>query len=424
MTDLPTPPSLLLVGGARPVSISVAMVLEALAQARARGLRTHVTGPAEALAATAQVGSAADAVSAVRFVPPEETADWARRQAAQGERFDAVFALQEMAQIATAQAAEAIGAPGNPPDAIRRIRTKDACRAALAAAGFAQPRVRLCAGLREAEAFLQESRGPWIVKPRDAMGSIGVSRVTGPDGLPAALELLPDTAPFLVEEFVEGPEFSVEGVFLGGAPRILAVTAKEKVAPPHFVEVGHVLPAELPDQDRRRIEQQVSSALTVLGLRTGAFHVELWLTPRGVVLGEVHGRFGGDWIHRMVEYAIPGLELFGLVYDDMLGRADGPGPLEPLRGAAVRYLTPPPGRLLAVHGWDAVRAHGAVLHAELTVSPGDVIHPLHRSSDRVGLVVVGADTAARAHQLALELTESVRFETDPVPAGTVPATHR
>ncbi|MFJ9849041.1 ATP-grasp domain-containing protein [Streptomyces sp. NPDC101150] len=416
----PVPPRLLLVGGARAVSLSVDMLEQALAQARARGLATHVTGPADALAATDSALAAADAASPVDHAAPGATAEWARRRAAQGERFDAVFALQEMAQVAVAETAEAIGAPGNPPEAIRRIRTKDTCRRALAAAGFAQPEVRLCADAAEAGAFLRESAGPWIVKPRDAMGSIGVSLLSVPAELPAALQLLPDTKPFLVEEYVEGPEFSVEGAFLAGVPRVLAITAKEKVPPPHFVEVGHVLPAELPQPARHEIERQVAAALTTLGLRTGAFHVELWLTATGVVLGEVHGRYGGDWIHRMLAYAIPGLDVYGLLYDDMLAgdpRHGAPpatrGPLEAVRGAAVRYFTPPPGRLVAVEGWEEVRAHPDVLYSELTVAAGDVIRPLRRSGDRVGFLVVGAPDAAEARRRARELTDAVRFRTVP-----------
>ena len=99
--------------------------------------------------------AAADDASAVGFAVPEETAEWARRRVAAGERIVAVFALLEMAQVAAAETAAAIGAPGNLPEVIRGIRTKDACRAALAAAGFAQPAVRLCASAADAEAFLR-----------------------------------------------------------------------------------------------------------------------------------------------------------------------------------------------------------------------------------------------------------------------------
>ncbi|MFJ6610193.1 ATP-grasp domain-containing protein [Streptomyces sp. NPDC091289] len=417
MTTAPHPRELLLIGGGGEMTLSVDVAVQALEQARARGLRTHVTNRADTLAATPAVTAAADTATAVDFARPGDTADWAAGRAADGERPALVFGVREMAQEAVAATAHALELPGNPPAAVRRIRTKDACRAALAAAGFRQPAVRVCRDAAEARAFLAATAGPWVVKPRDGADSAGVRKVTGPEDLSAALDQLPDrAAPFLVEEFVEGREFSVEGVFAGGGPRVLAVTAKEKLPPPYFVEIGHVLPADLPEDTRRDIEDTVTAALTALELRFGLFHVELWLTGEGIVLGEVHVRVGGGWIHRMLPHVRPGLELYGTVYDDALGLpVDLPERLPaPERAAAARYFAPPAGRVTAIDGWDAVRAHPAVLHAELRVGPGDVVRDFRSGGDRVGAVVVGSATPAEARELARELVASVRFTVEPV----------
>ena len=410
-------PTLLFVAGARALPFSVNMAEAVLAQTAARGIRTIVTTTAPVLAATPSIVAAADEASVVGYTDPRENAEWARRRVAAGERIAAVFALLEMAQVAAAETAAAIGVPGNPPEVIRRIRTKDACRTALAAAGFAQPAVRLCANAADAEDFMRDAPGPWIVKPRDAMGSIGVSLVSSAADLPEALALLPDAGTFLIEEFVPGTEFSIEGIFLDGQPHFLAVTTKEKTSPPLFVETAHAVPADLPEPQREEVEEVVSAALLTLGLRVGAFHVEFWLTPGGVVLGEVHGRLGGDWLYLMLEYAIPGLEVFGLVIDDMLGLPRAPGPPRPTRGAAMRFLTPPPGTLVAVEGWDEVRAHPAVLHAELLISHGAEIPLVHSSRDRAAVIVTGAETSTRAREIAEELALSVRFVTAADGAG-------
>ncbi|MFE4536903.1 ATP-grasp domain-containing protein [Streptomyces scopuliridis] len=413
MTSALHRPELLLIGGGSEMTLSVDVAVQALEQARARGLRTQVTNLADTLTATPAVTAAADGAGAVDFTRPGDTAGWAAARAAAGERPAVVFGVRELAQEAVAETARALALPGNPPAAVRRIRTKDACRAALAAAGFRQPAVRLCADEAEARAFLAGSAGPWVVKPRDGMDSAGVRKITDADELPAALAQLPERdVPFLIEEFVDGAEFSVEGVFLGGSPRVLAVTAKEKLAPPYFVEIGHVLPADIPEETRRRIENTVTTALTALELSFGLFHVELWLTADGIVLGEVHARIGGGWIHRMLPHALPGLELYGTVYDDVLGR---PTRLPVAsRAAATRYFAPPAGRVVAVEGWDAVRSHPAVLHAELHASPGDVISGFRCGGDRVGAVVVGAPTPAEARELARRLVDSVRFTVEPV----------
>ncbi|MEU5384759.1 hypothetical protein ABZ391_12945, partial [Kitasatospora cineracea] len=97
-----TPPQLLLVGGAAPNPLSVDVAVQALAQARARGLRTHVTNQEATVAATPEVSGAADAASAVDFEDPAGSAKWAAARRAEGERFDVALAVREMAQVAAA----------------------------------------------------------------------------------------------------------------------------------------------------------------------------------------------------------------------------------------------------------------------------------------------------------------------------------
>ncbi|MEU1198331.1 hypothetical protein ABZ446_19120 [Streptomyces sp. NPDC005813] len=116
----------------------------------------------------------------------------------------------------------------------------------------------------------------------------------------------------------------------------------------------------------------------------------------------------------MLPYVIPGLEWFGLVYDDVLGRPIDRSALKPVRGSAIRFLTPPSGRLISVKGWDEVVAHPAVIHADLAVAPGDVIEPHRSVGNRVALIAVGADTPEEAQALARKLDASVRFVTEPV----------
>lgn len=414
-------PSLLFVGGANPLPSSVDIVTRAITEAHARGIRVHLVHTEEALARTPEVTALADTVSAVDPEDPDAVERWLGARLGAGECFDLVLGLRDPLQESVSRAARLLGVPGNTLEAVRRVRNKDTCRAALAAAGLRQPAVRLCGSEREAAAFLRASEGPWVVKPRDGMGSVGVRKVHGAAELPAALDALPDRDLFLVEEFVEGTEYSVEGVLLSSGPRVLAVTEKQVLPPPHFVEIGHVLPAELPVGARREIERRVVAALDALELRFGVFHVELWLTARGVVLGEVHPRPGGDWLHRLLTHAVPELELFGLLYDDLLGQgvpAEGPAAT---RGAAVRFLEAPPGRLVGVDGWDGVTAHPSVLRAQLTVAPGDLVAPVRESGDRAGYLVVGGESPAGARALATRLAEAVTFRVAPEPGGASPA---
>lgn len=399
-----TPSSLLFWGGSAPIGLGRDVGTRLLRQAAAREISTQVTVE---YPEAPQLSALAGELHRTEVEDPSAAVAWAR-----GRRFGMVLGVREQVQVALAEVAEAVGAPGNPPAAVRTVREKDRCRQALREAGLPQPEFQLCTDPAEARAFLQRTKGPWIVKPRDASGSVGVSKVSDPAGLAPAVAALPCRTAFLVEQFVEGPEYSVEGVFLRGEPRVLAVTEKKLLPPPNFVEAGHVLPADLPTGLQEEFEQAVTTALKALGLRFGIFHVELWSTAGGPVLGEVHVRNGGDWIHLMLEYAIPGLELFGLVMDDALGRDTGSHVLTPSRAAAVRFLAPPPGRVTRVDGWDGVLRHPAVLSADLTARPGDVVGEIRESYDRGGYFVVGAESPRKAADLADQLAAQVRFVVD------------
>ncbi|MFE5710105.1 ATP-grasp domain-containing protein [Streptomyces sp. NPDC056501] len=391
--------TLVILGGAAPVGAGHGrdLSLRALRQFKARGSRVVVTDTAEALAAAPEYASLADETHTVDYTDPEACVDWALEYR-ERHAVDAVTGFREYSVVAVAEVAAALGLAGNRPELVRTVRTKDVCRRTLSDLGFDQPASALCSSAEDIVRFLSRHGGPAVVKPRDAAGSEGVVCVDGPGeaahALARARRGLAD-GPVLIEEYVDGPEFSVEGIFAGGSPYALAVTRK-LLAPGTFVEAGHTTPVELPGGRHTEIAHEATRALKALGLTHGVFHVECWLTDRGPVLGEVHVRPGGDWLHAMVEWAHPAFELFGSLHDDLLGLPVAL-PTHPVRGAAVRFVLPEPGVVTGIDGWDAATAdRPGLIHAELSVAPGDVVLPAGSSGDRVGTVCLGAESAGAA----------------------------
>lgn len=385
----------------------------ASAQLRRRGIRL-VGADAGPLLASVGLSAGVQADSPVDEVVELEVqdADACRTWAEGRQGIDAVFTFREMCVEPVAAVAAQLGLPGIPPAVARTIRTKDLCRAALVAAGFSQPECTVAADMAEAERFLATTRGPWIVKPRSGMGSVGVGLVDGVEGLPAAAEAA-GGAPFLVETYVAGPEFSAEGLVRAGRPEVLALTAKRTGA--GFVETGHRIPAPLGPDLAARARRHVEAALISLGVTAGAFHVEFWLQDDAVVLGEVHARPGGDFLHAMLEHVRPGLELYGALVDDLLGKP--PAPLPSAAGAAgAEFLLLPPGTVTALEGWDAVLAEPSVLAADLAVAPGDQLGGVAGSADRHGVVAVGGDTSEAVEATLRRLLGGVHVQVrDPEP---------
>jgi biotin carboxylase len=322
---------------------------------------------------------------------PDDAADCARAVAARDD-ISAVMTIRELSVAAVAAIAQALRLRGNDPAVIERVRDKAQCRDWLRDHGFEQPGTRLCRSEDEAREFMRATGdGPWVVKPRDGLASIGVSLVGGPAELGAAIDRLDPDQPFLVETFVDGEELSAEGVMLGGRAHVVALTRKSLAPGGGFISARQRQPAGLPDAVASRASEDVARAVEGIGITHGHFHVELWLTAGGVVLGEMHARIAGDFIHLLVEETHPGLSMFGTLIDDLLGRrAAAPAP--PSGAAGVTFLTFPSGTITAIDGWEAIRDNEQVVACDLQVDVGDTVEETVGSFDRPAVMVVSAAT--------------------------------
>lgn len=433
---------LLLIGGA-----SMPAGWDCLDQADARDIPVWLADTPANLARLPRLTERAAAVLELPYHDPDSCVAWARSQRGR-QKFLGGYGFREQAVQSVAAVSEVLGTAGISLATARRLQDKAACRQALREHGFRQPPSALCRDRDEALHFMAAHQpGPWILKPPAAQGSVGISLLGGPQDLDPALAHLArsyadfarDTGTsqdqaaraertFLMEGFQTGTEYSAEGVCIDGRPRVLAVTEKLTTGPPHFVEVGHAMPADLGQAWEEAVDDAVCAALTALGLTWGVFHVEFWIDgPLGepaVVLGEMHARPGGDHIHTMTQH-ITGLELHGAVFDQFLGRLPATGRARPLPGAAIRFLTPVPGRITRVAGWEKVLADPRVLtgHCDLTV--GSVVRPLASYLDRTSYVVTSGPTRRAAADSAIELCTTVRVETDACPGpDTRPAPDR
>ncbi len=328
------------------------------------------------------------------------------------EDLSAVLTIREFSVAPVAAIAQRLGLAGNAPAAIDRIRNKDQCRDWLRARGFVQPRVRVCSSAEEAQRFMVETGdGPWIVKPRSSLASIGVTFLRGPEQLAVAIERIGGGERFLIETFVDGDEISAEGVMLGGRAKVLALTRKILDGSGGFIAAQQRQPADLPAEITALATREAQRAVEAVGITYGHFHVELWVTPDGVVLGEMHARSGGDYIHLMVDETHPGMSIFGLLIDDLLGRRVQ-NPIAPPSGAAaVTFLPFPSGTITAIDGWEAIRHDEHVVACALQVGVGDTIAATVGSFDRPAVFVVSAPTIEEVEAVTRRLQARVAVST-------------
>ncbi len=141
---------------------------------------------------------------------------------------------------------------------------------------------------------------PLIIKPADNGGSRGVTLVRDSNTLRQAFDRAIDWSPSktaLVEQFIEGREFSIESISYQGKHYVLQITDKVTTEAPYFVELQHHQPADLTDKQWNDIKNLTIKMLNALKVEYGASHTEIKMDANGVpYVIEMGARMGGDFI--------------------------------------------------------------------------------------------------------------------------------
>ncbi|MCE2495393.1 MAG: ATP-grasp domain-containing protein [Flavobacteriales bacterium] len=190
---------------------------------------------------------------------------------------------------------------------------------------------------------------PVIVKPTDRSGSRGVTKVERSEQVNDAIsKALTESIQgrVILEEFIEGREFSVETISYRGKHIPLAITDKETTGAPYFVETAHHQPADISREVEEKIFTATLQTLDVLGIENGAGHTEVFLTDNGEVrVVEAAGRMGGEFIGSHMVRLSTGYDFIGNVIKVALGQEPDPAPGHYKAFSGVYYVLPEPGRI-------------------------------------------------------------------------------
>lgn len=245
---------------------------------------------------------------------------------------------------------------------------------------------------------------PAVLKPTEGSGSMNVRRVNDQAQLLEAYRTVQtDRATdlgrsfhdrLLLEEYISGPEISVEGYVSATGVEIVSITQKLLGPEPWFVEMGHIVEGSFDADTRQQIMTYVRQVTTALDLTMGVFHCELRLSKAGPVVIEIAARLAGDRIWKLIELA-KGISLPEIMVRAYAGEALPAQPLSTRCHAGITFLAAPPelGIFLGFDGLDTLRARvPGVEEVSVHASPGDRLMPLTDFRGRLAHVIVTAPT--------------------------------
>ena len=204
----------------------------------------------------------------------------------------------DLAVITVNYVADKMGLIGNSLDCTLKSTNKHEMRNCFEMNGDPSPKSKRVSSVDDLNGI--ELSYPVIVKPLDRSGSRGITKLESEDSLEEAIKVAKEQGfedAALVEEFVEGQEYSVEYISFKGKHQFLALTYKYTTGAPHFIETGHLEPAPIDEDKLSEIKRVTEHALDSLGIKYGASHTEIKINKDGIIkIIEIGGRMGGDFI--------------------------------------------------------------------------------------------------------------------------------
>lgn len=303
-------------------------------------------------------------------------------------------------------------------EAAAKATNKHLMRKAFEEYGAPSPKSILLSSLDHGwEVFNSQFNTDAILKPSRNSGSRGISKIE--KGIAKedfkvlydiALEESRDNS-VLLEQYIDGPEFSVEIIVWDYDVTVLAVTDKKTTGAPHFVELGHSQPSRYPDEIVNRIKSAAIAGVKALGVNACACHAEVKVQEGKAYLMEVGARLGGDFISTVLTPVSTGIDMVAAAISCALGVRPDLAKVSPERGVCIRYFIPSPGCLKSIRNIGAIRKKNVIL-SELYFKEGDMIPNLTNSTSRSGHVIVATDDVRTSIECAEDIIAEVIFEVE------------
>lgn len=251
-----------------------------------------------------------------------------------------------------------------------------------------------------------------IIKPADNSGSRGVDLLDNDSDLDQAYEYAMKysrSGELVVEEFMDGPEVSVETLAIDGKVNIIQITDKLTTGAPYFVEMGHSQPSQLDVEIKRKICEVTVAANQAIGISNGPSHTEIKITSSGPKIVELGARLGGDCITTHLVPLSTGIDMVEATIRIAIGEKPSLN-LMKKNGSAIRYFETGIGTVQRICGIEQARSIPGVIQITIVHGEGEQIGIIKSSVDRAGFVITQAESVQEAVTLAECVKSNIVFD--------------
>jgi biotin carboxylase len=314
-----------------------------------------------------------------------------------------------------AQLAKLIGTPGISDKTGEALRNKGKMRNILKQNNVRVPNYYLLNSANEITEISKHINFPCVIKPIDQSGSIHVSKIDNKKELIDAYKAMCEDdwtemnkgigEAAIVEEYVHGEEFSVEG-YISDEIEIISITKKFLTPEPLFIEMGHIVPANISTESESIIKSYVHQVIKALNINLGVFHAELRLDSAGPVLMEIAGRLPGCRICDLI-FLAKGINMYETMIRAHLGWPIIKAPQANAQYAGMCYFDLNGKNVFnQIEGLEKLKETIGFYDFKLFKNPGEFVPPLTTFQGRVASCIFTAPTYSELVK-RLQLAKSI-----------------
>ncbi len=243
---------------------------------------------------------------------------------------------------------------------------------------------------------------PCVIKPLALSGSRGViradSRSSLQQGVQRSLRIISEEydiyekSHLLIEQFIPGREFAIEGMLSDSYLDVLAIFDKpDPLDGPYFEETFYISPARITENERKLVVETVQKSCEAYGLINGPVHAECRLNEQGAWLIELAARTIGGLCSRLLSFGT-GYSLEELVLANAVGLNL---PMQVNKRAAGVLMLPikQEGVLRRVEGVMRAEKIPYIDDIEISLREGYKVYPLPEGASYLGFVFSTAPDA-------------------------------
>ena len=312
---------------------------------------------------------------------------------------DGVMTVGTDASQTVSAVANALSLPGIPFEVAERATDKINMRRWLSKMGVAVPRFRPVWTMDDLKEAMEEMPFPLVIKPCDNMGARGVKMIRESHEASSAFQEAKEASisgKLIIEEFMEGPELSLDALVFDGRIEVTGIADRIIQRAPYFVEVGHTLPSNLPQEQLAQATELFQSAIKALGIDIGAAKGDIKITADGPKVIEVAARLSGGWMSTYTYPLATGVNLIKAAIEVVLGETPTDLKQKNQLVSAERALIPPAGKILSINGVEDARKIKGVKEIILLKEAGDAVDELRSNLGKTGYVITTANTREEA----------------------------